>query len=239
MPPRILAFIQDVEKELWKLGIPTKSRHNEVAPAQHEMAPIFELANVASDHNMLMMDLMREVAQRHGLAALLHEKPFAGVNGSGKHNNWSMSTDSGENLLEPGDNPAENFKFLAFLAITIKAVDDHAGLLRAAIATPGNDHRLGANEAPPAIMSVYLGSELDALVERIVNDPDRDGISPAPQDQEVKLGGNIAAFKIDSTDRNRTSPFAFTGMRRTFTLVPRFCTYDVYNRQQVRVSCCW
>jgi glutamine synthetase len=162
-----------------------------------------------------MMDLMREVAQRHGLAAILHEKPFAGVNGSGKHNNWSMATDTGLNLLEPGDNPAENLKFLTFLAITIKAVDEHADLLRAAIATaPGNDYRLGANEAPPAIMSIYLGSEMDALVESIVSSADSDGSNGAsPQDHHVKLGGNIAAFKKDSTDRNRTSPFAFTGTR--------------------------
>lgn len=231
MPPRILAFIQEVETELWKLGIPTKSRHNEVAPGQHEMAPIFELSNIAADHNMIMMEILRETATKHGLAALLHEKPFAGVNGSGKHNNWSMATDKGMNLLEPGDNPRDNLVFQVFLAIAIRAVDVHGDLLRASIATPGNDWRLGANEAPPAIMSVYLGSEVDKLVRSIMEQPEdldtplapkspQGGAEPRPiSDWDVKLADNVAPFKKDNTDRNRTSPFAFTGNKFEFRAV--------------------
>jgi glutamine synthetase len=230
MPPRILAFIQEVETELWKLGIPTKSRHNEVAPGQHEMAPIFELSNIAADHNMIMMELLREVASKHGLAALLHEKPFAGVNGSGKHNNWSMATNTGMNLLDPGDEPRDNLVFQVFLSIAIRAVDAHADLLRGAIATPGNDWRLGANEAPPAIMSVYLGSEVDKLIRSIMHQPDDvDGpLSPEHRPEEshnkhndwdVKLADNVAPFRKDNTDRNRTSPFAFTGNKFEFRAV--------------------
>lgn len=222
MPPRILAYIEEVEHELWKLGIPARTRHNEVAPGQHEMAPIFEFSNVAADHNMISMDVMREIALRHGLVCLLHEKPFAGVNGSGKHNNWSMCTNYGLNLLEPTANPKDNLIFQVTLMCIIRAVDVHADLLRAAIAVPGNDWRLGANEAPPAIVSVYLGSVLDDLVKWIakgcpsdaVGTPGRGGMAST-----LKLGERLQAFNRDRTDRNRTSPFAFTGNKFEFRAV--------------------
>ena len=207
-------FMKDLDEELWKLGIPAKTKHNEVAPCQHELAPVFEMANVAVDHNMLTMELMKKVADRHGLVCLLHEKPFDGVNGSGKHNNWSMSTET-ENLLEPGDTPNENLQFLIFLAAIIKAVDEYADLLRATVASPGNDHRLGANEAPPAIISIFVGEELEAVIDSIASN------SPyaAPTKLKMDLGVDVLpTFSKDSTDRNRTSPFAFTGNKFEFRM---------------------
>ncbi|MCI6306596.1 MAG: glutamine synthetase III [Subdoligranulum sp.] len=207
-------FMKDLDEELWKLGIPAKTKHNEVAPCQHELAPVFEMANVAVDHNMLTMELMKKVADRHGLVCLLHEKPFDGVNGSGKHNNWSMSTET-ENLLEPGDTPKENLQFLIFLAAIIKAVDEYADLLRATVASPGNDHRLGANEAPPAIISIFVGEELEAVIDSIASN------SPyaAPTKLKMDLGVDVLpTFSKDSTDRNRTSPFAFTGNKFEFRM---------------------
>jgi glutamine synthetase len=224
MPPRILAYIEEVEHELWKLGIPARSRHNEVAPGQHEMAPIFEFSNLAADHNMVSMDIMKEVAIRHGLVCLLHEKPFAGVNGSGKHNNWSMCTNYGLNLLEPTASPKDNLIFQVFLLATIRAVDLHADLLRASIAVPGNDWRLGANEAPPAIMSVYLGSVLADLVRWIASGCPSDAIgtpgrSGSSMGSTLKLGERLQSFSRDRTDRNRTSPFAFTGNKFEFRAV--------------------
>ena len=207
-------FMKDLDEELWKLGIPAKTKHNEVAPCQHELAPVFEMANVAVDHNMLTMELMKKVADRHGLVCLLHEKPFDGVNGSGKHNNWSMSTET-ENLLEPGDTPKENLQFLIFLAAIIKAVDEYADLLRATVASPGNDHRLGANEAPPAIISIFVGEELEAVIDSIASN------SPyaAPTKLKMDLGVDVLpTFIKDSTDRNRTSPFAFTGNKFEFRM---------------------
>ena len=207
-------FMKDLDEELWKLGIPAKTKHNEVAPCQHELAPVFEMANVAVDHNMLTMELMKKVADRHGLVCLLHEKPFDGVNGSGKHNNWSMSTET-ENLLEPGDTPKENLQFLIFLAAIIKAVDEYADLLRATVAGPGNDHRLGANEAPPAIISIFVGEELEAVIDSIASN------SPyaAPTKLKMDLGLDVLpTFSKDSTDRNRTSPFAFTGNKFEFRM---------------------
>ena len=207
-------FMKDLDEELWKLGIPAKTKHNEVAPCQHELAPVFEMANVAVDHNMLTMELMKKVADRHGLVCLLHEKPFDGVNGSGKHNNWSMSTET-ENLLEPGDTPKENLQFLIFLAAVIKAVDQYQDLLRAAVASPGNDHRLGANEAPPAIISIFVGEELEAVIDSIASN------SPyaAPTKLKMDLGVDVLpTFSKDSTDRNRTSPFAFTGNKFEFRM---------------------
>ena len=207
-------FMKDLDEELWKLGIPAKTKHNEVAPCQHELAPVFEMANVAVDHNMLTMELMKKVADRHGLVCLLHEKPFEGVNGSGKHNNWSMSTET-ENLLEPGDTPKENLQFLIFLAAIIKAVDEYADLLRATVASPGNDHRLGANEAPPAIISIFVGEELEAVIDSIASN------SPyaAPTKLKMDLGVDVLpTFSKDSTDRNRTSPFAFTGNKFEFRM---------------------
>ncbi len=207
-------FMKDLDEELWKLGIPAKTKHNEVAPCQHELAPVFEMANVAVDHNMLTMELMKKVADRHGLVCLLHEKPFDGVNGSGKHNNWSMSTET-ENLLEPGDTPKENLQFLIFLAAIIKAVDEYADLLRATVASPGNDHRLGANEAPPAIISIFVGEELEAVIDSIASN------SPyaAPTKLKIDLGVDVLpTFSKDSTDRNRTSPFAFTGNKFEFRM---------------------
>ena len=207
-------FMKDLDEELWKLGIPAKTKHNEVAPCQHELAPVFEMANVAVDHNMLTMELMKKVADRHDLVCLLHEKPFEGVNGSGKHNNWSMSTET-ENLLEPGDTPKENLQFLIFLAAIIKAVDEYADLLRATVASPGNDHRLGANEAPPAIISIFVGEELEAVIDSIASN------SPyaAPTKLKMDLGVDVLpTFSKDSTDRNRTSPFAFTGNKFEFRM---------------------
>ena len=207
-------FMKDLDEELWKLGIPAKTMHNEVAPCQHELAPVFEMANVAVDHNMLTMELMKKVADRHGLVCLLHEKPFDGVNGSGKHNNWSMSTET-ENLLEPGDTPKENLQFVIFLAAIIQAVDEYADLLRATVASPGNDHRLGANEAPPAIISIFVGEELEAVIDSIASN------SPyaAPTKLKMDLGVDVLpTFSKDSTDRNRTSPFAFTGNKFEFRM---------------------
>ncbi len=214
---RIAAYMKEVEVELWKLGVTAKTRHNEVAPAQHEMAPIFASTNIATDHNQLVMDTMKKVANRHGLVCLLHEKPFAGVNGSGKHNNWSMGTDDGMNLLEPGTTPHENAQFLVFLAAIIKAVDVHADLLRVSAANTGNDHRLGANEAPPAIISVFLGDQLTDILEQIVKGP----ATNSKQGGMMKIGvTTLPALPKDATDRNRTSPFAFTGNKFEFRMVP-------------------
>ncbi len=211
--PRVQAFMNDLNEELWKLGILAKTEHNEVAPAQHELAPIFSTTNIATDQNQLMMEIMQKVASRHGLVCLLHEKPFAGVNGSGKHNNWSMATDTGVNLLSPGDTPYENAQFLLFLCAVIKAVDDYQDLLRLSVATAGNDHRLGANEAPPAIISVFLGDELSAILDAIEEDKPYSGT----EKKIMKLGVDVLpAFPRDTTDRNRTSPFAFTGNKFEF-----------------------
>lgn len=214
--PRVEAFMEDLNKELWKLGILAKTEHNEVAPAQHELAPIYRTTNIATDHNQLTMEMMQKVAARHGLVCLLHEKPFAGVNGSGKHNNWSITTDTGVNLLSPGKTPYENAQFLLFLCAVIKAVDDYQDLLRISVATAGNDHRLGANEAPPAIVSMFLGDELNAILEAIETDTPYN----AAANQKMKLGVNILpSFTKDSTDRNRTSPFAFTGNKFEFRML--------------------
>ena len=211
--PRVQEFMNDLNKELWKLGILAKTEHNEVAPAQHELAPIYSTTNIATDQNQLMMEVMQKVAAKHGLVCLLHEKPFAGVNGSGKHNNWSMATDTGINLLSPGETPYENAQFLLFLCAVIKAVDDYQDLLRLSVATAGNDHRLGANEAPPAIISVFLGDELSAILDAIENDTPYAGT----EKKIMKLGVDILpAFPRDTTDRNRTSPFAFTGNKFEF-----------------------
>ena len=211
--PRVEAFMEELNEELWKLGIPAKTEHNEVAPAQHELAPVFETVNVAVDHNQLVMEMMKKVADRHGLACLLHEKPFEGINGSGKHNNWALSTDTGENLLNPGKTPAENTQFLLFLAAVVEAVDDYADLLRISVATAGNDHRLGANEAPPAIVSIFLGDELTAVLDSIENDTFF-GKHPLVQ---MDTGATVLPhFFKDNTDRNRTSPFAFTGNKFEF-----------------------
>ena len=211
--PKVQAFMNDLNEELWKLGILAKTEHNEVAPAQHELAPIYSTTNIATDQNQLMMEIMQKVASRHGLVCLLHEKPFAGVNGSGKHNNWSMATDTGINLLSPGDTPYENAQFLLFLCAVIKAVDDYQDLLRLSVATAGNDHRLGANEAPPAIISVFLGDELSAILDAIVEDKPYSGT----EKKIMKLGVDVLpAFPRDNTDRNRTSPFAFTGNKFEF-----------------------
>jgi len=213
---RILAFMMDLDRELWRLGIPSKTRHNEVAPAQFEMAPIFEKSSIAADHNMLVMELMRRVALRHDLVCLLHEKPFAGINGNGKHNNWSMSTDENENLLEPGHTPHENAQFLFFLVATVAAVDKYAELLRIAISGPGNDHRLGANEAPPAIMSVFLGEQLDDIFVQL----EKGATSRSKKGGVMELGVSILPpLPKDATDRNRTSPFAFTGNKFEFRAV--------------------
>ena len=206
--PRVAAYMADLNEELWKLGILAKTEHNEVAPAQHELAPIYTTTNIATDHNQLTMEMMQKVAARHGLVCLLHEKPFAGVNGSGKHNNWSMATDTGVNLLKPGDTPHENAQFLLFLCAVIKAVDDYQDLLRLSVATAGNDHRLGANEAPPAVISMFLGDELTAVLDAIENDTPYS----AAEKTVMKLGVHVLPkFTRDTTDRNRTSPFAFTG----------------------------
>ena len=211
--PRIAAFMQELDEELWKLGVLAKTKHNEVAPAQHELAPIFSTTNVATDHNQLTMETMKNVALRHGLVCLLHEKPFAGVNGSGKHNNWSISTDTGKNLLEPGKLPQENAQFLLFLAAVIKGVDEYQDLLRISVASAGNDHRLGANEAPPAIISIFLGDELTALLHAIETGPVYGGTLRV----NMEIGVNVLpSFTKDTTDRNRTSPFAFTGNKFEF-----------------------
>ena len=215
--PRVSAFMKDLNEELWKLGVLAKTEHNEVAPSQHELAPIFTTTNIAADHNQLTMEIMQKVAQRHGLACLLHEKPFAGVNGSGKHNNWSMSTDTGINLLEPGDSPMENAQFLLFLSAVIKAVDEYQDLLRISVATPGNDHRLGANEAPPAIVSMFLGEELEAVLKAIVNE-DEDYVHHGREEFEVGVSV-LPKISKDATDRNRTSPFAFTGNKFEFRML--------------------
>ena len=214
--PRVSAYMKELDEELWKLGVLAKTKHNEVAPAQHELAPIFATTNIATDHNQLTMELMKSIANKHGLACLLHEKPFAGVNGSGKHNNWSISTDTGVNLLEPGDTPSENAQFLLFLTSIIKAVDDYADLLRMSIASAGNDHRLGANEAPPAIISMFLGEELDALLAEICEGKKTSKSDAARFATGVSV---VPTFSKDNTDRNRTSPFAFTGNKFEFRAV--------------------
>lgn len=213
--PRISAFMHELDEELWKLGVLAKTKHNEVAPAQHELAPIFATTNIATDHNQLTMEVMKRVAQRHGLVCLLHEKPFAGVNGSGKHNNWSITTDTGVNLLEPGDTPHENAQFLLFLCAVIKAVDDYQDLLRISVATAGNDHRLGANEAPPAVVSMFLGSELSEILDAIEKGTAYD----VKEKAVLKVGVHVLPrFARDTTDRNRTSPFAFTGNKFEFRM---------------------
>ena len=214
--PRVAEYMEDLNVELWKHGILAKTEHNEVAPAQHELAPIYTTTNVATDHNQLTMELMQTVAQRHGLVCLLHEKPFAGVNGSGKHNNWSISTDDGINLLSPGETPYENAQFLLFLCAVIKAVDDYQDLLRIAVATAANDHRLGANEAPPAVVSIFLGEELSSVLEAIETDTPYQGV----EKKKMKLGVSVLPrFNRDTTDRNRTSPFAFTGNKFEFRML--------------------
>lgn len=214
--PRVAAYMQDLNEELWKLGILAKTEHNEVAPAQHELAPIYTTTNIATDHNQLTMEIMQKVALKHGLVCLLHEKPFAGVNGSGKHNNWSMATDTGVNLLSPGETPYENAQFLLFLCAVIKAVDDYQDLLRLSVATAGNDHRLGANEAPPAVVSIFLGDELTAILEAIESDQPYSGTKKTT----LKLGVDVLPkFARDTTDRNRTSPFAFTGNKFEFRML--------------------
>lgn len=214
--PRVSAYMKDLNKELWKLGVFAKTQHNEVAPAQHELAPVFTTTNLATDHNQLTMELMKSVAIRHGMVCLLHEKPFAGVNGSGKHNNWSISTDTGMNLLEPGDTPCENAQFLLFLCAVIKAVDEHQDLLRISVASAGNDHRLGANEAPPAIVSMFVGEELGGILQALENDTAYQG-KPA---SEMEIGVHVLPrFPKDTTDRNRTSPFAFTGNKFEFRML--------------------
>ncbi|SEW19500.1 L-glutamine synthetase [Ruminococcaceae bacterium KH2T8] len=214
--PRVQAFMKDLNDELWKLGILATTEHNEVAPSQHELAPIFTTTNIATDHNQLTMEIMKKVAQKHGLVCLLHEKPFAGVNGSGKHNNWSISTDTGVNLLEPGDTPYENAQFLLFLTAVIRAVDDYQDLLRISVASAGNDHRLGANEAPPAVISIFLGSELTEILDAIENDTPYG----AKEKELLKIGVHVLPkFPKDTTDRNRTSPFAFTGNKFEFRML--------------------
>ncbi len=214
--PKVAEFMEDLNEELWKLGIMAKTEHNEVAPAQHELAPIYTTTNVATDHNQLTMEIMQKVASKHGLVCLLHEKPFAGVNGSGKHNNWSIATNDGQNLLSPGETPYENAQFLLFLCAVIKAVDDYQDLLRISVATAGNDHRLGANEAPPAVISMFLGDELTAILDAIENDAPYKGTEKT----QMKLGVDVLPkFNRDTTDRNRTSPFAFTGNKFEFRML--------------------
>ena len=212
--PVVSEFMKELDEELWKLGVPAKTKHNEVAPAQHELAPIYDTTNVAIDHNLLTMEMMKKVASRHGLVCLQHEKPFEGVNGSGKHNNWSIST-SEENLLDPGDTPMENLQFMVFLTAVVKAVDEYADLLRTSVATPGNDHRLGANEAPPAIISIFVGEELEAVIDAVCSDSPYAG----PVKMKMDLGVDVLPkFSKDTTDRNRTSPFAFTGNKFEFRM---------------------
>ena len=211
--PRVAAYMRDLDEELWKLGVLSKTKHNEVAPSQHELAPIFTTSNIANDHNELTMEIMKKTAEKHGLVCLLHEKPFAGVNGSGKHNNWSLSTNTGENLLSPGKHPENNNQFLLFLAAVVKAVDEYQDLLRITVASAGNDHRLGAHEAPPAIISMYLGDDLGELVQSIINGTDY----VSPRKERMQTGVDVLAdFKKDTSDRNRTSPFAFTGNKFEF-----------------------
>ena len=213
LKPRVAEFMHELDEELWKLGIPAKTKHNEVAPCQHELAPVFDTTNVAVDHNQLTMDVMRKVADKHGYVCLLHEKPFEGINGSGKHNNWSMVTNTGDNLLEPGKTPAENIQFLIFLVAVIKAVDEYADLMRLSVASAGNDHRLGANEAPPAIISIFLGDELTAVIDAI----EKDELLAKMQKVKMETGATVLPhFFKDTTDRNRTSPFAFTGNKFEF-----------------------
>lgn len=213
LKPEIADYMQDLDKELWKLGIPAKTKHNEVAPAQHELAPVFDTTNVAVDHNMLTMEIMKKVAKKHGLVCLLHEKPFAGINGSGKHNNWSMTSNLGDNLLEPGSTPEDNLQFLIFLTAVIQAVDDYADMMRMSVASAGNDHRLGANEAPPAIISIFLGEELGGIIESIENDT----FFERHKKVQMETGATVLPhFFRDNTDRNRTSPFAFTGNKFEF-----------------------
>ena len=216
LKPRVAAYMHDLDEELWKLGIPAKTKHNEVAPAQHEIAPVFDTTNVAVDHNQLTMEIMKKVAAKHNMVCLLHEKPFEGINGSGKHNNWSMSTDTGVNLLDPGKTPAENTQFLVFLVAVIKAVDDYADLLRISVASAGNDHRLGANEAPPAVVSIFLGDELTEVLKAIENDEFFAGHGAVQMDIGAKV---LPHFVKDNTDRNRTSPFAFTGNKFEFRML--------------------
>ena len=212
--PIVSEFMKDLDEELWKLGVPAKTKHNEVAPCQHELAPIYDITNVAIDHNLLTMEMMKKIASKHGLVCLQHEKPFEGVNGSGKHNNWSISTKS-ENLLDPGDTPMENLQFMVFLSAVVKAVDEYADLLRTSVATPGNDHRLGANEAPPAIISIFVGEELEAVIDAICTDSPYAG----PIKMKMDLGVDVLPkFSKDTTDRNRTSPFAFTGNKFEFRM---------------------
>ena len=212
--PEVSAFMKELDEELWKLGVPAKTKHNEVAPCQHELAPIFDTTNVAIDHNLLTMELMKKIAPKYGLVCLQHEKPFEGVNGSGKHNNWSISTKS-ENLLDPGDTPMENLQFMVFLSAVVKAVDEYADLLRTSVATPGNDHRLGANEAPPAIISIFVGEELEAVIDAVCSDSPYAG----PVKMKMDLGVDVLPkFSKDTTDRNRTSPFAFTGNKFEFRM---------------------
>ena len=214
--PRVAAFMHDLDKELWELGVLAKTEHNEVAPAQHELAPVFTTTNIAADHNQLTMELMQKIARKHGMVCLLHEKPFAGVNGSGKHNNWSISTDAGVNLLEPGETPGENAQFLLFLCAVIQAVDDYQDLLRISVASAGNDHRLGANEAPPAVVSMFLGTELTEILDAIESDTAYD----AKEKELLKIGVHVLPkFPKDTTDRNRTSPFAFTGNKFEFRML--------------------
>ena len=216
LKPRVAAYMHDLDEELWKLGIPAKTKHNEVAPAQHELAPVFDTTNVAVYHNQLTMEIMKKVAAKHNMVCLLHEKPFEGINGSGKHNNWSMSTDTGVNLLDPGKTPAENTQFLVFLVAVIKAVDDYADLLRISVASAGNDHRLGANEAPPAVVSIFLGDELTEVLKAIENDEFFTGHGAVQMDIGAKV---LPHFVKDNTDRNRTSPFAFTGNKFEFRML--------------------
>ena len=216
LKPRVAAYMHELDEELWKLGIPAKTKHNEVAPAQHELAPVFDTTNVAVDHNQLTMEIMKKVADKHNMVCLLHEKPFEGINGSGKHNNWSMSTDTGVNLLDPGKTPAENTQFLVFLVAVIKAVDDYADLLRVSVASAGNDHRLGANEAPPAIVSIFLGDELTDVLKSIENDTFFSNKHAVQMDIGAKV---LPHFIKDTTDRNRTSPFAFTGNKFEFRML--------------------
>ena len=216
LKPRVSAYMHDLDEELWKLGIPAKTKHNEVAPAQHELAPVFDTTNVAVDHNQLTMEIMKKVAAKHNMVCLLHEKPFEGINGSGKHNNWSMSTDTGVNLLDPGKTPAENTQFLVFLVAVIKAVDDYADLLRISVASAGNDHRLGANEAPPAVVSIFLGDELTEVLKAIEKDEFFTGHGSVQMDIGAKV---LPHFVKDNTDRNRTSPFAFTGNKFEFRML--------------------
>lgn len=216
LKPRVAAYMSDLDEELWKLGIPAKTKHNEVAPAQHELAPVFDTANIAVDHNQLTMEIMKKVADKHNFVCLLHEKPFSGINGSGKHNNWSMITNTGSNLLDPGKTPAENTQFLIFLAAVIQAVDEYADLMKFSVTSAGNDHRLGANEAPPAIVSVFLGNELTAILESIENNTFFD----AQKCVQMNIGTTVLPhFMKDNTDRNRTSPFAFTGNKFEFRML--------------------